>query len=236
MALMLSKLEKLKITAYSDEQRKELFKSPFTVMFNPATLTMRHRSRHVRPSPINIGSHRVKQHNPAPEQLNLNLVFDGTGVADEGGFSLLGKSGKSVADQIKTFLELCFRVNGKSHEPNYLKLKWGEGELKNFDCRLEAVDIEYTAFDRNGAPLHALLKTSFIADVDRLKQILAINPTSPDVSHTRIVKSGDTLPLLTKAVYGSTAYYLRVAQFNQLDDFRNLTSGQMILFPPLEKA
>ena len=49
------------------------------------------------------------------------------------------------------------------------------------------------------------------------------------------MKSGDTLPLLSKAMYGSSQYYLRVAQINNLDDFRNLTPGQAIIFPPLEK-
>lgn len=235
MALIPSKLEKLKITAYENEQRKKP-NGAFTVMFNPASLTMRHRSLYVKPPAINIGRQRPKHSGIAPEHLKLDLVFDGTGVADGGGFGLFGKSSKPVAEQIENFLALCFRIKGESHEPNYLKLQWGSGELKNFDCRLEAVDIEYTAFERNGAPLHAILKTDFIADVERLKQILAINPTSPDVSHARVVKSGDTLPLLTKEVYGSTAYYLRVAQFNGLDDFRNLTPGQMLLFPPLEKV
>lgn len=235
MALIPSKLEKLKITAYDNEQRKKP-NGTFTVMFNPASLTMRHRSLYVKPPAINIGHQRAKHSGIAPEHLKLDLVFDGTGVTDGGGFGLFGKSSKPVAEQIESFLALCFRIQGESHEPNYLKLQWGAGELKNFDCRLQAVEIEYTAFERNGAPLHAILKTDFIADVDRLKQILAINPTSPDVSHARVVKSGDTLPLLTKEVYGSTAYYLRVAQFNGLDDFRNLTPGQTILFPPLEKV
>ena len=46
-------------------------------------------------------------------------------------------------------------------------------------------------------------------------------------------QSGDTLPLLTKQIYGSPAAYLDVARFNGLDDFRTLTPGKEILFPPL---
>ena len=61
------------------------------------------------------------------------------------------------------------------------------------------------------------------------------NKTSPDLSHSRIVKSGDTLPLLSKEIYGSAVHYLRVAQANGLDNFRSLTPGQQIVFPPLEK-
>ena len=45
---------------------------------------------------------------------------------------------------------------------------------------------------------------------------------------------GVLLPLLTREIYGTEAYYLRVAQVNNLDDFRNLTPGQVLFFPPLD--
>ena len=51
----------------------------------------------------------------------------------------------------------------------------------------------------------------------------------------RIVRSGDTLPLLTKQVYGSADRYLEVARVNGLDDFRRLTPGQELRFPPLAR-
>jgi len=67
-----------------------------------------------------------------------------------------------------------------------------------------------------------------------VKKRMAIeNKSSPDVSHSRVVKSGDTLPLLSKEIYGNASYYLRLAQANNLDDFRNLQPGQAIVFPPL---
>ena len=59
--------------------------------------------------------------------------------------------------------------------------------------------------------------------------------SSPDVTHVRVVKSGDTLPLLCKEVYGSAAHYLRVAHDNGLDDFRNLTPGRTLTFAPLTR-
>ena len=110
-----------------------------------------------------------------------------------------------------------------------------EGALKDFDCRLQSVDIEYSAFDKNGAPLHATLKTTFVEDIEASKRIREEGKSSPDLTHTRVVKSGDTLPLLSKEIYGSSQYYIRVAEANNLDDFRNLTPGQTIIFPPLEK-
>jgi nucleoid-associated protein YgaU len=107
--------------------------------------------------------------------------------------------------------------------------------LKNFDCRLKSVNIQHASFARNGAPLRATLKTTFVEDLEPAKRLKQDGLSSPDLSHTRIVKSGDTLPLLAKEIYGSAEHYLRLAQANQLDDFRNLTPGQTLIFPPLEK-
>ena len=47
------------------------------------------------------------------------------------------------------------------------------------------------------------------------------------------VKPGDTLPLMCFQVYGDPRHYLVVAEFNRIDDFRQLTVGAPIVFPPL---
>jgi nucleoid-associated protein YgaU len=53
------------------------------------------------------------------------------------------------------------------------------------------------------------------------------------VSHSRVVRRCDTLPLLTAEVYGTSVHYLRVARANGLSHFRDLVPGQTLLFPPL---
>jgi nucleoid-associated protein YgaU len=61
------------------------------------------------------------------------------------------------------------------------------------------------------------------------------NRSSPDLTHYRIVKAGDNLPLMTQRIYGDPKYYLEVARVNKLVNFRNLKPGQAIYFPPIEK-
>ena len=100
----------------------------------------------------------------------------------------------------------------------------------------DVADAEYTSFDRDGSPLRAELDITLIADNPVEKTIKIAGKGSPDLTHTRIVKSGDTLPQLTREIYGSPDYYLRVAQVNNLNDFRNLTPGQALVFPPLSSA
>ena len=72
--------------------------------------------------------------------------------------------------------------------------------------------------------------------------ITAITKGKPDPRQSQtledetVVVAGDTLPLLCREIYGSPSHYLRVAQVNGLDDFRDLTAGQALIFPPFERA
>jgi nucleoid-associated protein YgaU len=109
-------------------------------------------------------------------------------------------------------------------------VQWGK---LVFPCRLLSVTIKYTSFDRDGTPLRAELAVQFIFDEEAERRTKGADQQSPDLTHSRVVRSGDTLPLLTKQIYGSSAAYLDVARFNGLDDFRRLTPGQELLFPPL---
>ena len=234
MALELFKLEKLKITAYEKIERSDKGES-FTVMFNPNSISMKHENKLNKRQGINATGRKAEYIYSYSNVLNLDLVLDGTGVTDYGVSTLLGMGTKSVAEQIEQLLKLCFLMEGEIHEPKFLKIQWGEGELADFDCRMQSVDIQYSLFDTNGKPLHATLKAVFVDDTPPEKRTRRAGKKSPDLVRTRTVKSGDTLPLLAKGIYGSSEYYLRLAQLNNIDDFRNLTPGQQIIFPPLAK-
>ena len=100
---------------------------------------------------------------------------------------------------------------------------------------MNSVDIKYTLFDRNGEPTAAELDIALKGDMSKERENLVNNFSSPDLTHVRIVKSGDTLPLLCQQIYGDSSYYPTVAQANGLDNFRNLhlQLGQKLYFPPL---
>jgi hypothetical protein len=228
------KLEKLKIEVYGNRRRMGLPQKSLQVMFNPHSFSMAHNNVFQKLQGMNTSGRSARYSYSQSDKLSLDFVFDGTGVSDVGLIALLGKGTPSVAKQIDEFLEACFYLDGKIHEPKFLKIQWGDGPLKNFHCRLESVNIEYTSFEKSGAPLRANLKTEFVEDLDPTKRNKKDRKSSPDLSHVRIVKPGDTLPLLCKEIYGSPVHYLRVAQANDLDDFRDLTPGQELTFPPLE--
>ncbi len=234
----LFKLTKLTIQAFSDEKRK----SPagrnheFEVMFNPSSLKMQYTSQFQEQEVLGSSSSQARYSRSRANALSIKLIIDGTGVSSYGLSNAYDLGYDDVATQVDRFLGLCYRMNGDIHEPNFLRLIWGKGPLgSGFDCRLRSVDINYTSFNRDGSPLRAELAATFVEHLDADKLANQERTSSPDLTHTRTVKHGDTLPLLCREIYGSAEYYLRVAQANELDDFRNLTPGQELGFPPFDR-
>ena len=228
------KLEKLKIEVYDNVERSGRAGDTFEVMFNPASITTQHQNVFQRLPGQGSSSQRTRYKYTKSQEIRLELIFDGTGVTEIGLLNIFGKT-KSVSDRVTEFLDLCFYRDGELHEPKFLRLNWGKGPLQNFDTRLMSVDIEYTTFDQDGSPLRAVLTTHFTEDLDPEKRVAKERSSSPDLTHTRIVRSGDTLPLLSKEIYGSAKYYLQLAKINNLNDFRNLTPGTELIFPPLQQ-
>jgi nucleoid-associated protein YgaU len=229
------KLKKLTVKAYSSQSRSSttLIQPVFEAMFNPETFSQKYEIEYGKNQGMNSTNSPVNYARSKPRVLNLKLILDGSGVHEMG---IMAFSQKTVSQRVKAFLDLTFRMNGNIHEPNYLLVEWGGKEDGGliFSCRLASVDVTYTSFNRDGSPLRAELDISLLSDIDIKKRMAMENKSSPDLTHSRVVKSGDTLPLLTKEIYGNAAYYLRVAQANKLTNFRNLTPGQELFFPPLD--
>lgn len=236
--LNLFKLEKLRIEAYTDEGRNTPANPPkMTVMFNPTSYKKKHAIAYDAPSQqaINTPGRPARYAYTPPGDLSFQFILDGTGVNYFGAEKLVRVlKGESVKKQIKQFEKLCLKMNGDIHEPNFLKIVWGDH--LTFSARLRSLDITYKLFDESGDPIRAELDVSFVEDKSAKTIFREAGKSSPDLTHVRVVKSGDTLPLLCKEIYGSSAHYLRVATHNSLDNFRELVPGQKLNFPPLDSG
>ena len=232
------KSQKIEISAWvlkeGENHRKNYMKvpiKPFEAMFNPNNFTVNYHKKVIDHKTLGV----VKSGVPAaiskePQSYNIKLLLDGTGVADTSllGAIGFGSLGKSVKERIEHFKTICYAINPETHTSNFVKVKWGVVEFEGY---LASLTINYTLFDQGGEALRAELDTTFISlqyEGD------SKDVSSPDLTHTREVKAGDSLPLLAKEIYGSSRYYLLVAEANQLDDFRNLQPGMKLYFPPLE--
>jgi hypothetical protein len=231
----LFKLEKLKIEAFTDSNRQSRYKT-VEAMFNPSTISQRHSIRY---NTMDYATGQVARFQTMlPSTLDVQLLFDGTGVDQIGLLTLFGKN-PTVGERIAELVDACYAVDGDIHEPHYLTVTWGQflkaGPNGGFRGRLSDLSINYASFDRDGSPLRAECNLSLLAD-DEIDRQAQGNPFfSPDLTHSRLARAGDTLPLLTAEIYGSERHVVEVARHNDLDHLRELEPGRELLFPPLER-
>jgi len=222
------KLTKLKIQAYKDKGFSDkIADGEFTTDMNPEKYTYHYKIELEKKQASGTSDAAAKFSKKLPEELELEFLFDRTGVLPDSPATENG-----VVDDLNKFKDVILKYNGDEHKPNYLTITWGSLLFKG---SMTDMSIEFKLFKPNGAPIRAVAKVKFTGFVEDKLRVAKENNQSPDLTHYRIVQEGDTLPLMTYRIYGDSKYYLEVAKINQLPNFRKLTAGQQILFPPIQK-
>lgn len=236
------KIEKLTIGTYENSDYKKRIESGvFTAFLNPESYAVSYTTK------LNgvqaIGTDKaVQQYIASPStDLNLEFLFDGTGVTEANtGNALINRiqnKGKFIKETVKDQLEKFYKATGQYagdiHKPYNVIINWGDLEFKGI---LAEFSVNYKLFDSSGLPLRAVGKAKFSESISPELAEATVKSNSPDLTHTRMVKAGDTLPLMTERIYGDDKYYLEVARINNITSFRQLQPGTEIFFPPIEKV
>lgn len=225
-------LVKLKIFAYEDSAFTKQAGN-LTVYINPSKYQRQYRICYTDPMAPGALTGAPDFRKAPSDKLEFDLVFDGTGVVPSRLPGVEPFTADGITSQVQEFLDLTYEFHGDIHSPYFLKLVWGN---LLFKCRLEKFDITYTLFKPDGTPLRAQAKTVFKQYMNEYEQAKAAKKNSPDMTHLVTVEAGDTLPLLCYQIYGSSAFYPQVASVNHLMDFRQITPGMQLVFPPLVEA
>lgn len=225
---MIDETLKMLIVAYKDEKfTNPALIPPFKAHINPESYTQSVRIKHsCEQAQGSSGAARNYSHTE-PRSLSFDFLLDRTGALGNISTGLIG-----VTPDIIHFKKLALDYDGEIHRPRFLKLIWG---TLLFNCQLQSLDVEHKMFSPQGLPMRAILKTTFIEYTDKKKSDALQNRSSPDLTHTRTVKQGDTLPLMAHKIYGDSKYYMEVARVNGLVNFRQLEPGIELVFPPIEK-
>ncbi len=223
-------LKKLKLTAYEDVKFKnKVSDGEFTALINPETYSLNYKIEYNDKQGSGTSALESKFDKIVPPELEIQFVFDGTGAVSG---TQNNSNDNSVIGEIQKFKDLLIKYNGDQHRPNFIQIAWGTLLFKG---TLVNLSFEYKLFKPDGSPLRATAKTSFKGSVESDLRAAQENNSSPDLTHLRTVKAGDTLPLMAYRVYGDPKYYLEVAKYNNITNFRALKTGQKLFFPPLEK-
>ena len=226
--MVLGKLEKLYIVPYNnaDYTVTHIAAPPFFALINPETYSHRYKIDFYDTQAPGTSGSSLRFNKIPPEELNFDFVFDGTGVIQS-----IFPSALPVNEQLEIFKHQLLQYQGEIHRPYYLKIHWGTLLFKGV---LTSLDIEYKLFSPDGTPLRAIAKCAFKGSIEESLRLAIENRMSPDITHKRILKQGDTLALLTQKIYNDQHYYMDVAEVNRLDGFRKTKPGTEIFFPPIK--
>lgn len=235
MALLDGKLLKMLILAYDTDDNGIMagIPIPFPVMYNPESFTRSSAVNYERVEVPGSSGTEIRFDKIISDQVTFDFLFDATGASVN---SINGEIAKTVGGvdlEIETFLELTKARSPQTHQTKSLTLVWGTFILT---CKLESATVNYTLFAPNGRPLRAKVNAKFQGHQLRLLQLAFDKLFSADLTHVRIVKTGETLHLIAKEIYGDSKYYLELARINGLKNFRNLKPGMELILPPLNKT
>ena len=191
------KLEKLIIYSFTDrnfsDSQKDLEKAgkKFVAPINPETFSKNFKiDVDIRRGHGSNGTD-VRFKSTAPEELRLEFILDGTQTMEGYGGEDTEFKKKPVHDQLQQFLDCVYKYEGTIHRPRFLMIIWGS-EIR-FRSVLSDLDINYTLFDPDGTPLRLKLTATFIDYKTREERIANDRPSSPDLTHYRVVNQGDRL-------------------------------------------
>ncbi len=217
-------------------------KDTYVVQVNPNSYTLNHLLNYTYNRGQGFSGSEAVYADSAPVNLSFEFLFDGTGIvpvpSELGDIPLVGAIASAlskddkyvVMEEIDKFNKLVYQVDGSIHRPRQLLLVWG---TLVFSCVLSSVAYRFTLFKPDGTPLRAVASCTFCEYVPDTMRAAKDNLTSPDLTHLRDIREGDTLPALAHTVYGKPELYLEVARVNKLVNFRKLRPASRVAFPPL---
>lgn len=217
--------EKLKIYAFSDPGCENQVGEPFVAMMNPENYTQEIKMEFENGQGQGTSGSQPRFKLKPPEELSFEILFDCTGIIDHNPRS-------DISQEIDDFKQFLMGYEGDIHQPKFFRFVWGTSLMKGI-CVL--LNIAYKLFSPNGKPIRAICKVTIREMKEEEARVAQERASSPDLTHYRTVKKGDTLPLMCYRIYGHSKYYLQVAQVNKLSNFRELQPGLELFFPPIEK-
>jgi hypothetical protein len=164
------------------------------------------------------------------ETLSLELFFDVT----EGG---MGEDVFGVTSKTDAFYDLI-KINPHTHAPPVCRFCWGDfwfagNRLFGMECIVESVKQRFTLFNPDGYPLRAMLTVNLKEYKTLEDQINETPYSSPERTHSWVVRAGDTLTRIAADKYGDPREWRAIADRNHILDPLDLKPGTILEVPSI---
>jgi hypothetical protein len=192
-------------------------KSAIDVLFNPTNYTVE-KSNQIAESAIPGLQAPILQYvHGNTRTLAMELFFD----TYEEQTDVCGHT-----DQIYKLLE----IDPETHVPPICRITWGGFSFRGV---LDHASGKFSLFLPDGTPARANINVTFKEFIE-VEVLVRANPTqSADHRKTRVVRSGDRLPVIAFEEYGDAARWRPIADANGIDDPKALEPGRRLVIPAL---
>ncbi|TWV95164.1 CIS tube protein [Chitinophaga pinensis] len=222
----MGQIKKLQIAAYADPAGVNQLLGTIAATINPSSYSLSYTAQYELSKEDGSSSPTQIFKGMGQSDFNLDLLVDGTGIIPI-------PDGMSVDRYIDRLKYLMFSYQGTVHRPNYLKISWGNLVYRGV-CT--SFTTNYKLFNADGTALRAEVKLVVAQSTDFKGKKQKAAKESPDLTHIRTVKAGDTLPMMAYRIYGDASYYMEVARVNGLNSIHAIRPGDELYFPPLKKV
>ena len=222
-------LVKLSFTTYdSPACDGSIVKGPIYVFFNPTDYTRSYKNLYIEDEKLDASKAQKFFKGAASEVFNLdNLMVDSSVVS-----KLSSNSTQSVGTYVDALKVAIYDYVGTEHGPSFVLVSWGDMLFKGL-CN--EFTVQYTHFDSTGIALRAKIKLAFESSLTSTIANKMAGKSSPDLTHSRTVKAGDNLSMMSRNIYKDSSYYLELARTNNLNSVFDIKPGDQIFFPPIKK-
>ncbi|GLF95274.1 CIS tube protein [Streptomyces yaizuensis] len=163
---------------------------------------------------------------PRPAEVSLEVFLDATDSLDG-----------HVETEVAQLLACCRPTDASAAaskpSPPCVRLEWGHSRTFAFLAFITSVDIEYTLFSPDGAPLRAVCSLAMEEIGGSPPQQ---NPTSgtPDALLSHTLVDGEDLQYLAWLSYGDPTLWRTIAAANEVLDPTRLAPGTQLIIPRLD--
>lgn len=200
-----------------------------SVLFNPTEYSLE-RSNSYKGTPVpGLGTPLMQFVNGESDSLSMDLFLDDY-TDPKGPTSLQQKEDDPLIKRLNALSKLM-EIDRDLHAPSPVRFNWGPLE---FSAIIEKLGRKVTMFHPDGTPARATISISFKEYRTLRQQLEDPRRESADKTKRRVVVSKERLWFIAAREYDDATEWTRIAIANDLDDPREIESGDWLLIPPIE--